>query len=77
MDFCNDCLFNVLEINKLFQESFEKVGSNDLMNKMQLKLLGYLAYKIKTKVTKHNHLVSTLTIFLSCGAHHSINFQPI
>ena len=32
---------------------FENVCSNNLMNKMQLKLLGFLAYKIRSKMTEH------------------------
>ena len=47
------CYGKKLHFLKLFKQYFENVCSSDLMNKMQLKLLGFLAHKIRTKMTKH------------------------
>ena len=63
MDFCYNCPFlrfgRKLHFLKRFMEYFENVCSYDLMNKIQLKVLGFLAYNIRTKMANTSHLVLT------------------
>ena len=49
----------------------------DLMNKMQLKLLDFLTYKIRSEMTKHKLSCFDLSNFLFSGVYTSVNLQPI
>ena len=42
-----------LHILKRFQQNFKNVCSKNKMNKMQLKLSGFLAYKMRIQMTEH------------------------
>ena len=62
-----------------FSTILRKCLFNYLINKMQLKLLSFLACKIRPKMTKQypSCFDSKKQIFLSSGAHNSVNFQLI
>ena len=53
---CNGCPFIALErtaFSQTFQQYFENVFLNDLMKRMQLKVLSFPAYRIRMHMTKH------------------------
>ena len=50
--FSNHCPFDVLEGHYIFSKVFQQYLENFPMNRMQLKLSGFLAYKIRIKMTK-------------------------